>query len=254
MKKKMGKIYMATSSSGKMYIGQTTDSLHNRKRKHKNDSKKFTYAFANAVNKYGINGFEWNIIEDGIPADKLNEKEQYYIKKFDTYSTGYNSTEGGDFNPMMYQELRDKVSMARRGKPSTVEQRGEKNHQAKLNWKIVNEMRKIYAETDKTMKEIADEYNVSRGTVRNVVRNTGWINDKYVVPDIDKRKTRTKENEIEIVNEYKTGKHSSLTLSKKYGLSFQVICDILNKYIDDDIRRIKEANIRRSRHQKSKVK
>ena len=47
------------------------------------------------MNKYGIKNFK---IEEICKCDdnKLNSYEIYYIKKYNTYSKGYNATKGGD--------------------------------------------------------------------------------------------------------------------------------------------------------------
>lgn len=50
------------------------------------------------MNKYGINNFHIEIIEE-CPNEELNGKEIFYIEKFNSYvPNGYNSTKGGDGN------------------------------------------------------------------------------------------------------------------------------------------------------------
>lgn len=250
MEKKTGMIYKATSPSGKMYIGQTVD-LEQRKSKHQSDARKFTYAFANAINKYGIDGFVWEIIEDNITINELNKKEEYYINKFDTYENGYNSTEGGDFNPMMYQKLRDKVSRSKTGKKMARVTRGEDRHTSKLKKIQVEKIRELYSSGLYSQQKLSNMFSVSRETVREVVKNRTWIDESYIPKTHDRRKH--KEDFVkEIVEKYKTGKHSSLSLAEKYGVSFQTICYILNKNIDDDIRKIKESNMAGEKRQRAK--
>lgn len=48
------------------------------------------------MNKYGVDNFIIEIIEDNIPNDILGEKEKFYIKKFNSFYNGYNLTFGGD--------------------------------------------------------------------------------------------------------------------------------------------------------------
>ncbi len=67
MANKFGIIYIATSPSGKSYIGQTVQALCNRKTGHAKDAENYTYAFANAIRKYGINGFNWDTLYYDIP-------------------------------------------------------------------------------------------------------------------------------------------------------------------------------------------
>ena len=93
----MGLIYMATSPSGKSYIGQTTKTLQERIKSHVKSAKQDSpYAFHNAIRKYGIENISFTILEDGILDTDLNEREKYYIQKYKTYEEGYNLTIGGD--------------------------------------------------------------------------------------------------------------------------------------------------------------
>lgn len=49
----------------------------------------------NAIRKYGKNSFSISILEDDIPQEILDEKEIYYIDKYNTFRKGYNNTIGG---------------------------------------------------------------------------------------------------------------------------------------------------------------
>lgn len=94
---KKGKIYQAYNKiTGKSYIGQTQQSLHRRKCSHYYESKKLDlYKFHHALNKYNVEDWEWTILEKGIEKEELNNKEIYYISKFNSFKDGYNSTLGG---------------------------------------------------------------------------------------------------------------------------------------------------------------
>lgn len=48
------------------------------------------------MHKYGVENFFYEVLEDQIPIDELDKREQYYIEKYDSYKNGYNSTSGGD--------------------------------------------------------------------------------------------------------------------------------------------------------------
>jgi hypothetical protein len=51
------------------------------------------------MRKYGINNFSFEILEL-CPRIKLNERERYWVKFYDSYYNGYNQTEGGDNAPI----------------------------------------------------------------------------------------------------------------------------------------------------------
>lgn len=89
--------------SGKNYIGQTRTSLNERIRSHRwraiHDPCNFY--FYNAWNKYGENSLEWSILERVVSdsleslSKLLDEREKYWISKYDSFNKGYNLTPGG---------------------------------------------------------------------------------------------------------------------------------------------------------------
>lgn len=99
-------IYCFTNKiNGKKYIGQTTN-LNRRISEHKSRSGKDNLPFHNAINKYGFDNFEIEIlIEDIYLQEELDEYEKSFIKKFNTVNKkfGYNIAEGGAIgNPYKY--------------------------------------------------------------------------------------------------------------------------------------------------------
>lgn len=93
-------IYKATSATtGKVYIGQTTQTLQERISQHNSHAfgHQYNYHFHNAIRKYGAEDFTYEIIEDGIKSvEVLNKREKYWISYYNSYYDGYNSTMGGD--------------------------------------------------------------------------------------------------------------------------------------------------------------
>ena len=88
-----GIIYGYTNlESSKMYIGQT---LHPERRWNEHRYGKYKNGwhkdYQNNPDKY-----EYSIIEYDVPEDKLDEREIFWIKFFDSYNNGYNLTEGGN--------------------------------------------------------------------------------------------------------------------------------------------------------------
>lgn len=92
-------IYKITNTiNQKSYIGKTIYSVDKRWKEHCRDSRKQRTEkrpLYNAMNKYGIENFKIEIIEE-CSEDLLEEKEKYWINTFDTYNNGYNATIGGD--------------------------------------------------------------------------------------------------------------------------------------------------------------
>ena len=108
----MGCIYSITNKKNKkVYIGQTTN-FKKRKKDHicnAKDNKIQTHLY-NAMRKYGIENFQFEIVEDNIEQKDLNEKEIFYIAKFDTYNKGYNMTYGGENVMINNPEVKEKIS------------------------------------------------------------------------------------------------------------------------------------------------
>lgn len=50
-----------------------------------------------AMRKLGRENFYLEVLEE-CEKEKLNEREKYWIKYYNSYKNGYNGTEGGDFN------------------------------------------------------------------------------------------------------------------------------------------------------------
>lgn len=78
----------------KIYIGQSIN-IERRWRAHLNATQTHNNKLWAALNKYGKDNFDFSIIEE-CPKELLDEREQYWIKYYDSYNNGYNLTLGGD--------------------------------------------------------------------------------------------------------------------------------------------------------------
>ena len=84
--------------NGKIYIGQSVN-IPRRWRQHRNtaiDSNKEEYGYPlyKAIRKYGLENFDFSVLEYCEP-NILDEREKFYIKKFQAFTEGYNQTAGG---------------------------------------------------------------------------------------------------------------------------------------------------------------
>ena len=104
-----GIIYKITNIiNNKIYIGQTIQKLELRFADHRYsalNTNRPQYLYK-AMRKYGIENFKIESIETNIPLYLLNEREQHYIKTFNTidHSKGYNLTTGGNNGFKMLQD------------------------------------------------------------------------------------------------------------------------------------------------------
>lgn len=91
-----GYIYKYTSPSGKSYIGQTIRSIKERAG-HNGKSYKGCSEFYQAIQKYGYDNFDLEILAE-VPKEQLDEAEIKYVQLFNTLSpNGYNISPGGQY-------------------------------------------------------------------------------------------------------------------------------------------------------------
>lgn len=120
----MGCIYMYTNKINDMkYIGQTSCKL--QKRHHEHLYRDNSY-IDKALRKYGEDNFIIEVLEDNIPKDLLDEKEEFYIQKYGTYTNGYNLTKGGLGAKCFDDEDAEKIKEMLRYTDLTMEEIGKK--------------------------------------------------------------------------------------------------------------------------------
>lgn len=93
-----GIIYLITNTvNDRKYVGQTRQQLNKRWLSHITESRTYSdRPLYRAMNKYGLDNFKIRILEE-CDADKLNEREIYWIDFLESYRNGYNATTGGDY-------------------------------------------------------------------------------------------------------------------------------------------------------------
>lgn len=144
--------------NGKVYIGQSIN-IENRWVGHRKTvhgiSKNHDYPLYQAIRKYGIENFEFSILEE-CKVEELNDKEIDYIKLNNSFvPNGYNQTFGGQ---------------------------GNHGHGTKITLEQVYEIIELLKTTDKTNKEIGKLYDLSETTISGI--NTGyfWYLDEINYP------------------------------------------------------------------------
>lgn len=171
----------------KVYIGQSVN-ITARKAEHikLSRNKNYTTNIAKALRKYGIENFEFEIIEECL-IEELNQKEQFWMSYYNSLDKekGYNMLEVGRV-------------------PSSI---GSNNPRAKVTEEIVLEIRnKIYI-LKRDSLSVFNEYSnlISFDTFRKIRDGTTWKNVdcsmitsiKVERADLPKAKL-TKEDVIEI--------------------------------------------------------
>lgn len=157
----MGYIYKVTNNiNGKMYIGKTEDinpidrwDCHLRDYRKNRCEKR---PFYNALNKYGVDNFTFEVIDSCDDSNDLCNKEKYYIEKYRTYvgfddCNGYNATLGGDGKSYLQLDENDVV--------------------------------KAHIENDYIAGHTAKIFNVDPGTIKKILtkHNIKWLSAKEIV-------------------------------------------------------------------------
>jgi len=98
-------IYLHRAPNGKVYVGITRQNAERRWQSGKGyNTQKLFYR---AIMKYGWESFTHEILESGLTEDEACEREQFYIKKYNSNDPqyGYNATQGGDTSTNYVQPI-----------------------------------------------------------------------------------------------------------------------------------------------------
>lgn len=97
-----GEIYIIKNfANGKYYIGQTVQSSQERYSQHIREAyakgrKEYDYCLSRGIRKYGKESFDYAILAESVPVDKLDLIEEHYIDMYNTTNPefGYNMSIG----------------------------------------------------------------------------------------------------------------------------------------------------------------
>lgn len=117
--KRYGIIYKITNTvNGKIYIGQTVQTLVARKRDHRNSIERLArISLYRAFKKYGLEAFEWEEIDKASSKEELDKKEKLYIAQFHCTDSqyGYNMTLGGEGGKHT-EEVKKRIGISNKGR------------------------------------------------------------------------------------------------------------------------------------------
>ena len=106
-------VYRHLFPNGKSYIGITCTSLEKRFGLNGSGYARHQRKMYRAIQKYGWNNIKHEIIERDINSlEEANSREQYWIKYYDSFYNGYNSTFGGEgtLGRQFSDEERERIS------------------------------------------------------------------------------------------------------------------------------------------------
>lgn len=152
-------IYKFTNkSNNKVYIGQSIN-IEGRYKSHVNNFsnenlKDYNTKFYRALRKYGLNNFTFEIVEVLDDIINLNERETYWIGFYNSFKSGYNSTEGGH----------------------QVTPNNELHPNSKITNEQLLEIKLLLFKTKLTQYEIADKYELSQAEISLINTGLKWGN------------------------------------------------------------------------------
>lgn len=260
-----GLIYKYTNKiNNKIYIGQTSETLERRDKKHLSQLKDNTY-FHRALKKYGRENFNLVILEENIPLDKLDEREIFWIKEFNSYyktGFGYNMTKGGKWGnsgqiivhdddikqlilegELKFETIADlyNVSLSCISDINTGRSFYDSNLNYPLNPKyeksiitdeVVKEVIALLESTDYTQSKIAEMLNIKEYTVGTINRGVckkcpqrEYPIRKAIQENTYQNKLR-KEQVISVIYDLLFTNLNQTDIGKKYGVAKNTINDI----------------------------
>jgi group I intron endonuclease len=181
-----GVIYKITNPTGKIYIGCTID-WKRRLSEYRRLSMVGQRKLYNSLKKYGYENHVFEVIEE-CDEIMLHEREIYYINYYNCITEGLN-IRLGNRNGRLTEETKQKISESLKGRPVTWETHGSKGYKyteeqkqkmkkPRVNkWEreklvpktTVKEIREKYSTGNYSKSDLSREYNVSWGTIKNIV-------------------------------------------------------------------------------------
>ena len=231
-------IYMVVNMiNHKKYIGQSKNIKKRFQSHHLVDYKNenncnYNTKFYQAIRKYGIDNFEVIVLQL-CKEEELDDLEIKFIKEFDTFKNGYNSTEGGQFwSPNIHsEEIEAKRRKTREKNKSLM---SENHPRAKLTNQQVWDIRQRYIDGE-SIKDIYQDFKdlySSQQTFKRIVLGQTYVTVGNIPNKEQIRHTNAKLTDVqvkEIRSSYKKGVISYRELGEKYGLSESSIAAIIKR-------------------------
>lgn len=219
-KDKMYIVYEHVSPSNKRYIGITCQ-IPEQRWQNGNGYKQST-AFYNAIQKYGWENFQHNILFENLTAEEAVKKERELIQKYKTTDKnyGYNILSGGELGS------------------------------TKIN------PNDIYFLWDKglTIAEISKELNFNRNTIANYIKKHYNLSSQqlFKIGNIRCREEINKEREKMVLSLWQNENLTQQDIHNITGYNIKTIRNILEKNgINEKMRRSRSATISNKKRKQS---
>ena len=254
--KEFGHIYLFRNKiNNKLYVGQSTR-VRDRISEHiQNVVNKKNCVLYNAINLYGLENFEFNIIDVASDMNSLNEKEIYYINihKSNIREFGYNIEEGGR-NAKASAETKEILSNQRKGRKQNSEWVNKRNLKISKIVLKIDKTNNLILETYKSLADAGRNNNDNLSYQQILRKCDGYTKNNiiiwcyemdYLSNNINKYKQIhykqltefTDEELLHFYNEHINQNISVRVLSEKYSIHFSTLLEYIkkrNQPINDD--------------------
>lgn len=187
-------------SQNKYYIGKSKDILK-RINKHKSDlrlNKHHSHYLQNVYNKYGSDDLKFFIIQE-CSFEESAILEQKYIKQYDSYHNGFNSTLGGEWGApgrRFSKETLKKMSQRMKGENNPCYNKwGDLNPHSKITKEIASYLY-FFTHSNKkfpkvSRKDFIGKFGITLDIYKKIQQNVTWkeleneidLNDEFLYND-----------------------------------------------------------------------
>jgi group I intron endonuclease len=154
--------------NGKVYIGQTWNTIKQRWFDHKKPSGHNCLKLHRAIMKHGTEKFTQELLTVCATQESSDYWESYFIKQYDSIELGYNIRTGGSRGKMSVAQ-RKAVGDFHRGKTMSED---SKNKMAKSQQKLTSSQIQDILKDTRFAKVIAKDYGVSKETIFRIKRKS----------------------------------------------------------------------------------
>lgn len=214
-------IYKAEFPNGKVYIGKSK-SFDDRKLKHYYSTRYYNTKLTKAINKYGFDSINWEILYQTDDLQDLNEKEIELIKAYNSIKDGYNISTGGDGGDTISNNP-NRIDIIKR---QLTTKGYDDKYYVELSEIISNSILDDYLNNKISLRELAKKYNISRQRLKR------FLISKDINIDQDRVKltnTKTFDRDFidEVISLYKNGLNIK-EISELKGLTIMITSRILH--------------------------
>lgn len=250
-----GSIYIIRNTvNDKVYIGQTTMTVHARFMTHLRPStykKLGTYKIYNAMNKYGTENFYYEVLEENVPINELDKKEIAYIKKFDSFYNGYNSTPGGNVRRIHEEiDIQNIIELFAQGKSSKEIGEIYGVHGATILRTIHGSGYTVHDQIDEDLLKLLFDCNLNNEQIAYMMNSKEWTIQRSLRKYNLRRKRapyfcRTDINVEAFVQEWQNGT-SDKCLCDRYDIDKKTIKPLILKYYNEQLEKCNDYGVKSS--------